>query len=73
MPQPERAETLVLGSGKGRHVFGLAYGAIRAAYCRRGAPLLPQHQLPSNHERDLARKRFDLSRSSFSAGQSGRC
>jgi pyruvate/2-oxoglutarate dehydrogenase complex dihydrolipoamide dehydrogenase (E3) component len=39
MSQPEQFEVLILGSGQGGKVTGLAYGAIGATDCRRGAPV----------------------------------
>ena len=67
MPQPEQFETLVLGSGKAASYWPGTW-RVRAAHRRRRAPLdwrlLPQHQLPSQQERDLERegRRFGASR-----------
>ena len=54
MSQPEQFEVLILGSGQGGKVTGLAYGTIGAADSRRGTPvdrgILPQHRLPAQQE-----------------------
>jgi pyruvate/2-oxoglutarate dehydrogenase complex dihydrolipoamide dehydrogenase (E3) component len=57
MPQPERYEILILGSGEGRQAPGLGAGAVRATDRGRGAAMdrgrLSQHRLPAYQERDL--------------------
>ena len=54
MPQPERFEVLVLGSGTGGKLIAWHYGAIRAQDRRRGATVdrrrLSEHRLHAQQE-----------------------
>ena len=60
MPQPERFEILILGSGNGGMFLAwhLARSGRRTAVVERRLDwrLLPQYQLPSQQERDLERE-----------------
>ena len=57
MPQPERFETLVLGSGNGGMFLAWHMTRSGRTYCRGGAPLdwrlLSQHQLPPSSKNEI--------------------
>ena len=54
MPQAERFDVLVLGSGTGGKLTRLAYGAIGSAHCRRRKAVdrrrVPEHRLHAEQE-----------------------